>query len=289
MTHVAPGEAPPRPWKDDDTEITEAFLEIDEAWSDSESVGLLRKGEPQSQRGERCAMGLNKTTRAAGLAVLTGIGVVMLCSLATGDRSTPPSAAPSQDAAGLQTVTLKDAVGLNGFTVEPACSAHDACAKLYPSTTGSCCPGDDGVMAKCCDKPQPLKPAAADSLGAEALRTLDANHDGSADFHEVLAFATKKGLSYASTLSEFSNFDTNQNGTLEAKELSSALRQGAKATAAASAKLCGRIACAPGSTCCSGMCGGPGSFCCGKMICSPGAVCCAGVCLAHGTWCFTSS
>ncbi|CAK0831659.1 unnamed protein product [Prorocentrum cordatum] len=58
---------------------------------------------------------------------------------------------------------------------------------------------------------------------AEALKTLDRNSDGRVTFDEIASFAKAKGLDYASTLTEFSGFDANQDGQLDPVELTKAL------------------------------------------------------------------
>lgn len=59
--------------------------------------------------------------------------------------------------------------------------------------------------------------------GSEAIRTLDSNHDGQVTLDDVAVFARKKGLDYASTLTEFAGLDGDRNGQLDATELADVL------------------------------------------------------------------
>jgi hypothetical protein len=57
----------------------------------------------------------------------------------------------------------------------------------------------------------------------DTLRSLDTSGDGRVDFSEVATFAKEKGLDYTNTLQEFSAFDADRNGVLDAREVAAAL------------------------------------------------------------------
>lgn len=57
----------------------------------------------------------------------------------------------------------------------------------------------------------------------QTLLSLDTNRDGRVGFDEVASFAKSNGLDYAATLQEFSGFDTDHDGSLNAAEIAEAL------------------------------------------------------------------
>jgi hypothetical protein len=119
--------------------------------------------------------------------------------------------------------------------------------------------------------------ASTQTMGGNAMSTLDKNHDNVASLSEVESFAKEKGLDYAATLAEFAGFDQDKDGNLNKDELGQALSDGTAELPTPPEFLCGVLPCAANSVCCHGLCGTPDSFCCGKILCDSDSICCPGL------------